>query len=138
MHLVVQAPRVSDADVAALLRVIGAERAIRLGDGAVRIAAVAPSDTIAQYCDANSSKELAAIAAQRVAFELRLIRTVLDGLGDFLIDPGSVAATQQRLERTLCKCRHRRAKQVCECTVGMHRTSVGRRERDGQRRVLMQ
>ena len=53
MHLVVQAPRVSDADVAALLRVIGAERAIRLGDGAVRIAAVAPSDTIAQYCDAH-------------------------------------------------------------------------------------
>ena len=53
MHLVVQAPRVSDADVAALLRVIGAERAIRLGDGAVRIAAVAPSDTIAQYCAAH-------------------------------------------------------------------------------------
>lgn len=51
MHLVVQAPRLSDADVAELLRFTAAERAIRLGEGAVRLPDVTPTATIAGFCD---------------------------------------------------------------------------------------
>ena len=43
MDLVVQAPRLTDADVAGLLQVCAAGAATRLAAGAVRIAGVAPA-----------------------------------------------------------------------------------------------
>jgi phosphoserine phosphatase len=53
MHLVVQSPRVSDVDVADLLRVSASGAYTRLAAGAVRIADVAPSAGIADFCNAR-------------------------------------------------------------------------------------
>jgi phosphoserine phosphatase len=51
MHLVVQSPRLSDADVVDLLRVSASGNCTRLAAGAVRIADVAPSAGIADFCN---------------------------------------------------------------------------------------
>lgn len=51
MHLVVQSPRLSDADVAELLRFSTSGNSTRLAAGAVRIPGVAPSAGIADYCN---------------------------------------------------------------------------------------
>lgn len=53
MHLVVQSPRVSDADVADLLCVSASGACTRLAAGAVRIADVAPSAGIADFCNSR-------------------------------------------------------------------------------------
>ena len=53
MHLVVQSPRLSDADVAALLRLSASASCTRLAAGAVRISDVAPSAGMADFCDAR-------------------------------------------------------------------------------------
>jgi phosphoserine phosphatase len=53
MHLVVQSPRLSDADVADLSRVSGSGNCTRLGVGAARISGVAPSAGIADFCKAH-------------------------------------------------------------------------------------
>ena len=53
IDLVVQAPRLTDADVAALLHVCAAGVATRLAPGAVRIPDVAPAAPIAAHCEAR-------------------------------------------------------------------------------------
>lgn len=51
MHLVVQSPRLVEADIADLLRVSASGTCTRLAAGAVRIADVAPSAAIADFCN---------------------------------------------------------------------------------------
>jgi phosphoserine phosphatase len=53
MHLVVQAPRLVEADVADLLRVSASAHCTRLGADAVRLADVAPSAAIVDFCNAR-------------------------------------------------------------------------------------
>ena len=53
IDLVVQAPRLTDADVAALLHVCAAGVATRLAPGAVRIPDVAPAAPIVAHCEAR-------------------------------------------------------------------------------------
>jgi phosphoserine phosphatase len=53
MHLVVQSPLLSDADIVDLLRVSASSHCTRLAAGAVRIADVARSAAIADFCNAR-------------------------------------------------------------------------------------
>ena len=53
MHLVVQAPRLSDADAANLLRETGARAFVRLSESALRIPDVSATERVARYCEAR-------------------------------------------------------------------------------------